>query len=144
MKQPLHTVYLSLGANIGDCRHTLNQAIRLLDASVGTVIRRSSFLETEPWGFRSSNMFVNAAVCLRTVMSPHEVLRATQGIEKQLGRTSKSAGGEYHDRPIDIDILLYDDIRIDTPGLCIPHPLMHRRDFVMIPLREIMPADMAI
>lgn len=62
----------------------------------------------------------------------------TQEIERSMGRTVKSVNGQYHDRIIDIDILLYDDITIDTPELKIPHPLMHERDFVMIPLREIM------
>ncbi len=137
----LHILYLALGANIGDREQTMNRAIELIEGAVGTVVRRSSFIETEPWGFLSSNRFINAVVCVHTALSPFEVLRATQNIEKQLGRTVKSAGGEYHDRPIDIDILLYDDIHVDTPELCIPHPLMHERDFVMVPLREIMDGE---
>lgn len=137
----LHILYLALGANIGDREQTMNRAIELIEGAVGTVVRRSSFIETEPWGFLSSNRFINAAVCVHTALSTFEVLRATQNIEKQLGRTVKSSGGEYHDRPIDIDILLYDDIHVDTPELCIPHPLMHERDFVMIPLREIMDGE---
>lgn len=133
-----HTVYLSLGSNIGDRRRTIDDAIDMIGDTVGTVVRRSSLIETEPWGFRSPNMFLNAAVCVCTAMSPFELLRATQDIEKRLGRMLKSTDGIYHDRPIDIDILLYDDLAIDTPELTIPHPLMYGRDFVMTPLREIM------
>lgn len=134
----LHTVYLSLGSNIGDRRRTIDDAIDMIGDTVGTVVRRSSLVETEPWGFRSPNMFLNVAVCVRTAMSPFELLRATQDIEKRLGRMLKSTDGIYHDRSIDIDILLYDDLEIDTPELTIPHPLMYGRDFVMTPLREIM------
>jgi len=136
-----HTVYLSLGSNMGDSRNTLHAAVQLINSMVGTVVRRSSLIETEPWGFSSPNRFVNAAVCVHTALSPFEVLKATQDIERRLGRTSKTTGSVYHDRPIDIDILLYDDARIDTPELTIPHPLMYKRDFVMIPLREIMPGQ---
>lgn len=139
--QGLHVLYLALGANTGNREHTINRAIELIEGAVGTVVRRSSFIETEPWGFRSSNRFINAAVCVHTPLSPLEVLEVTQDIERQLGRTVKSSDGEYHDRPIDIDILLYDEVSIDTPRLCIPHPLMHERDFVMIPLREIMDGE---
>ena len=100
-------------------------------------MRQSSLISTEPWGFESDNRFVNAAVLCETMLSPREVLLATQQIERELGRTHKSVDGHYADRLIDIDILLYDDLRVDEPDLQIPHPLMLKRDFVMIPLREI-------
>lgn len=129
---------MSLGANLGDREATINRAIERIGELIGTVERRSALLVTEPWGFRSANKFVNAAVRCATELSPRRVLELTQRIERELGRTSKSAGGEYHDRPIDIDILLYDDITVDEPDLKIPHPLMYGRDFVMVPLREIM------
>ena len=74
----------------------------------------------------------------RTALSPRQVLEQTQLIERELGRRRKSVGGCYADRPIDIDILLYDDITVDEPDLKIPHPLMHERDFVMMPLNEIL------
>lgn len=109
-----------------------------MEKQIGTVVRRSAFYETEPWGFESSNRFINAAVCSTTSLSPRGVLEATQRIERDLGRMSKSANGQYHDRVIDIDILLYDDIRVDEPDLKIPHPLMYEREFVMVPLKEIM------
>lgn len=133
----MHTVYLSLGTNLGDKEANINRAIEKINDSVGTVLRTSSFIETEPWGFDSSNTFLNAALCVETNLSPGQLLNATQLIEREMGRTHKSVNRVYHDRLIDIDILLYDDISISTPALTIPHPLMQERDFVMIPLREI-------
>ena len=85
------------------------------------------------------NHFVNAVVACETSLSPLRLLKETQAIEREMGRTQKSVNGVYHDRIIDIDILLYDDLRIDYPNLKIPHPLMHQRDFVMIPLAEVLP-----
>lgn len=134
----MHTVYLGLGTNLGDRRHNIAEAVRLIGERVGTVRRLSSMFETEPWGFSSDNMFVNAAVKVDTMLSPRGVLEATQAIERIMGRTEKSANRQYHDRLIDIDILIYDDVKIDEPDLKIPHPLMHERDFVMRPLGEIL------
>ena len=133
-----HIAYLSLGSNLGDRHATMRRAIDMLNAGAGTVDRQSSPIETEPWGFESPNRFLNMCVRLTTTLTPEQLLLATQAIERQLGRTMKSDSGQYHDRPIDIDILTYDDLHIATPTLTIPHPLMHERDFVMIPLREIM------
>lgn len=130
--------YLSLGTNLGDKRKNIAVAIKNIGELVGDVVRQSALYETEPWGFRSDNRFVNAAVCVDTQLSPRRLLEVTQRIEREMGRTLKSAGGEYHDRIIDIDILLYGDLHIDEPDLKIPHPLMHERDFVMTPLNEIM------
>ncbi len=129
-------VYLGLGSNLGD-RHTLLlKAINLLAQRVGRLVYCSSFIETEPWGFTSEHCFMNAVALFKTTLTPREVLTVTQEIERQLGRTKKS-DGSYHDRLIDIDILLYGDVHIDEPDLKIPHPLMHERDFVMRPLREV-------
>lgn len=130
--------YLSLGTNLGDKRKNIAEAIKNIGELVGDVVRQSALYETEPWGFRSDNRFVNAAVCVDTRLSPRRLLEVTQRIEREMGRTLKSDGGEYHDRIIDIDILLYGDLHIDEPDLKIPHPLMHERDFVMTPLNEIM------
>lgn len=132
------TVYLALGTNLGDKEGNIREAIRRIGETVGKVIRTSSMMITEPWGFESENTFVNAAVCVETVLPPRQLLAATQQIERQMGRTKKSVDGEYHDRIIDIDILLYGDERINEPGLVIPHPSMHERDFMMIPLNEIL------
>ncbi len=133
-------LYLSLGSNLGDREDMLRRAITLIEERVGAVQRVSSFIETEPWGFESEHPFLNAAVMVLTTLSPIECLDATQQIERELGRKKKSKGGKYHDRPIDIDLLLYGDLKLSTPRLTIPHPHMYERDFVMIPLREILPS----
>ena len=133
-----HIAYLSLGSNLGDRHATMQQAILLLDSQAGTVDRVSSAIETEPWGFESANKFLNMCVRIITTLSPEQLLATTKEIEQQLGRTTKSVNGQYHDRPIDIDILTYDDLHINTPSLTLPHPHKHERDFVMIPLREIL------
>jgi len=141
----LHQVYLGLGSNMGQRQMLLEQAIRLIGERVGKVLRQSSFIETEPWGFESPNKFLNAVVRCETDMTPRQLLKTTQQIERDMGRKKKSRASllaprtlpSYADRPIDIDILLYDDITIDEPDLKIPHPLMHERDFVMTPLNEI-------
>ena len=93
--------------------------------------------ESKPWGFRSDHDFLNCVVCVSTTLTPRRLLLATQRIERNMGRTQKSTDGTYHDRIIDIDILLYDDLNIAEPDLVIPHPLMHERPFVMEPLNEI-------
>lgn len=133
-----HIAYLSLGSNLGDRHATMQSAILLLGKQAGTVDRVSSAIETEPWGFKSANKFLNMCVRIITTLSPEQLLATTKDIELQLGRTTKSVNGQYHDRPIDIDILTYDDLHINTPSLTLPHPHMHERDFVMIPLREIL------
>lgn len=131
-------VYLSLGSNLGDRHSIMRSAIELIDSRIGNVTAVSSFIETKPVGFKSENDFINCAVCLYTAMSPFALLEATQQIERELGRKSKSVGGVYSDRPIDIDILLYGNAVIESPILKIPHPQMRKRDFVMKPLREIL------
>lgn len=133
-----HLVYLSLGTNLGDREGNLRKAVMLIGERVGTVIRQSSLIETEPWGFQSVNRFLNAAILCESTLSPRQLLKATQRIERDMGRTNKSGAEGYADRVIDIDILLYDDIKVDEPDLKIPHPLMYERDFVMIPLKEIL------
>ena len=145
-----HQVYLGLGSNLGRRKVLLKRAIQLIGERVGEVVRQSSFIETEPWGFESKHKFLNGVILCETDKSPREVLMLTQQIERDLGRKKKSTcrppvystdscllSPDYIDRPIDIDILLYDDLTIDEPDLKIPHPLMQQRDFVMIPLREI-------
>ena len=134
----MHTVYLSLGSNLGDREATMRRAIGLLNERVGSVDRQSSFIETEPWGFESTNKFLNMCVRLLTTLSPEQLLLATKQIERELGRTQKSVNGQYHDRPIDIDILMYDDVHLDSDDLKLPHPHMQEREFVMKPLREIL------
>ena len=134
----MHIAYLGLGSNLGDRRRVMSETIERINELIGDVLSRSAFYETEPWGFVSDNTFLNAAVCVNTALSPFQLLEATQNIEREMGRTTKSESGVYHDRVIDIDILLYDDLHISTPELTVPHPLMHEREFVMKPLGEIL------
>ena len=133
-----HKVYFSLGSNLGDKEGNIREAISRIGELIGEVDRQSTLLATEPWGFESDNIFVNAAIRCTTSLSPFEILNITQNIERAMGRTLKSVDGQYHDRIIDIDILIYDDLHITTPQLTLPHPLMKERDFVMIPLKEIL------
>ena len=137
MTETLHITYLGLGSNLGDKVENINVAIQRIEELIGRVVRQSALHLSKPWGFESDNSFVNAVVACQTSLSPRQLLKATQMIEREMGRTEKSLNGIYHDRIIDIDILLYDDWHIDYPDLKIPHPLMRNRDFVMVPLREI-------
>lgn len=135
-----HTVYFSLGTNLGDKEKNIQEALGKIEEQIGSLVRQSALYVTEPWGFRSDNTFVNACACYKTTLSPLQILALTQEIERKMGRTRKSSDGQYHDRIIDIDILLYDDISLHTDELTIPHPLMQEREFVMKPLSEILPS----
>ena len=144
-------LYLSLGSNQGDRAENIENAISLLNIELKTPYKAiSSFLETEPWGFESEQKFLNAAVHyklqLKEGYNPEAealmILEICKDIERRLGRkegVEYNEAGErvYHNRPIDIDILLFGDHKIDCPELTIPHKLMYERDFVMIPLKEI-------
>lgn len=130
-------VYLGLGSNLGNGRENLTRAIEALQDDAGAVVAVSSFVNSEPWGFRSANMFTNAVVAIETLLAPEVLLDCTQRIERQMGRLSGRKEGEpYEDRIIDIDILYYDDLHIQTARLTIPHPLIQQRPFVLEPLRE--------
>ena len=133
-----HTVYLGLGTNLGDREANMLEACRRIEKLIGPIVRQSAFFVTQPWGFQSQHQFLNAAICCHTTLSPRQVLQLTQQIEREMGRTRKSADHVYHDRIIDIEILLYDRLTVDEPDLHIPHPLMHQRDFVMKPLQQIL------
>lgn len=132
-------VYFSLGTNLGEKEQNLRLAVRKIEERIGKVISLSAFYATAPWGFSSENMFLNAAVCVETELPPLSVLHLTQEMECEIGRAHKSVNGIYSDRLIDIDLLLYDNLVLDTPELKLPHPLMHERRFVMEPLVEIAP-----
>ena len=133
-----NTVYLGLGSNEGNRAALLEQAIALLAERAGTVVSRSSILETEPWGFASEHKFLNMVVAIDTSLTPTRLLDVTQRIERQLGRRKKTSSN-YQDRPIDIDILLYANRIIHTTRLDVPHPLILQREFVWRPLLEIAP-----
>ena len=130
-------VFLGLGTNLGDKRNNLLTAVTNIEEKIGKVTSLSSFYETEPWGFKSDNSFLNAALCVETSLEPSAILHIIKEIEIEMGRIQKSVNKVYSDRPIDIDILLYNDMIMKSDELTIPHPLMTERDFVMKPLVEI-------
>lgn len=140
MNVQIHTVYLSLGSNKGDRQKNLNLAIEQISNRIGSIVGQSDFFVTEPMGFKSPHLFYNAAIGIKTTHTAADILKITQQIEKELGRKRKSVNGVYHDRVIDIDILLYDDNIINSPELQIPHPRMKERRFVLEPLAQIAPA----
>ncbi len=132
------TTYLSLGSNLGDRKQLLHTAINEIAERVGRIEAISSCIETEPVGFDSVHLFLNMAVRVRTELNPYELLKVLKQLERDLGRTRKSHDGVHYDRTIDIDILLYDNLEINSEELQIPHPRMWERDFVMRPLKEIL------
>ena len=132
------TTYLSLGSNLGDRKQLLHTAINEIAERVGRVEAISSCIETEPVGFDSVHLFLNMAVRVTTELNPYELLKVLKQLERDLGRTRKSHDGVHYDRTIDIDILLYDNLEVNSEELKIPHPRMWERDFVMRPLKEIL------
>ena len=134
----MHKVYLSLGTNLGNRKRNIREAIEKIEELIGVVLRQSALYETKPWGFSSPNDFINSCILVDTILAPRQLMEKLQEIEKEMGRTLKSINGEYHDRIIDIDTLMYDDLKINEPDLVIPHPLMEEREFVMVPLKEIL------
>lgn len=141
--------YLAFGTNLGDKERNISEAYHRVGERIGEITDCSSLYYSKPWGFASDNDFVNSVACVKTALTPRQLLAATQQIEREMGRSTKSTGGEYHDRIIDIDIVLYEEctedgfrsLHIDEPDLKIPHPLMQERDFVMMPLNEVLNAD---
>ena len=129
-------VYISIGSNLGDREENCRKAIKLLKENGIAVKKQSRMYETEPWGVKDQPKFINMAIEAETDKKPEELLRVLKEIEKEIGRKETAKWGP---RIIDLDILLYDNLVIDTPELKIPHPLLHERDFVLKPLCEIAP-----
>lgn len=131
--------FLSLGSNLGNRRKNITAAIARISEKTGKIVALSDYYETEPWGFESDAKFLNLVVEVETDLHLYDLLRTTQKIERETGRKEKSVGGVYKDRIIDIDILFYDNIVLETNDLTVPHPLLHKRRFVLQPLAEIAP-----
>lgn len=132
---PLKT-YLLLGANLGDRAHTLRRATDRIAERVGPVVQQSRLYETAPWGVTDQPMFLNQVLVVETVLEPEAVLDQTQAIEQELGRVRHEQWGA---RTIDIDILYYGQLILQTDRLTIPHPYLHLRRFTLVPLAEIAP-----
>ncbi len=134
----MHLAYLSVGANLGDPLDNCRQGIDLLCAHHQvSLVACSPFYKTEPVDYRDQNWFVNAALSIRTELSPMALLDFTQSIQSRLGR--KSGGIRFGPRHLDLDIIFYDDLVMDQPRLVIPHPRMHKRRFVLQPICDIDP-----
>ena len=130
--------YLSLGSNLGDKVDNLQQALAKIDQDAGTILSISNFYASEPWGFQTTNQFLNICISLETTLTPDALLSLFQQIESHIGRTKHESEG-YESRIIDIDILTFGQLQIETDNLIIPHPEIENRNFVLIPLREIAP-----
>lgn len=145
----MNKVTLLIGGNQGDRRALMEEATEQIRERIGSVVALSGVYETEPWGEFEDNpqAFLNRGLVVETTLSPWQVLRTALAIEKDLGRqrshlsplTSHPSPRKYHSRPMDIDLIFYDDLVVDTPELTLPHPRMHLRRFVLEPLAEIIP-----
>ena len=131
-----HTAYVALGSNLGDKEGNLRSALELLEEHGVEVVKVSTFICTEPYGVTDQPQFLNGACKVRTSMTPLALLHTLLKIEQEMGRVRLRHWGE---RNIDLDLLLYEDVIMDTPELKLPHPDMQNRDFVLLPLAEIAP-----
>lgn len=130
-----HTVYLSLGTNLGDRVANLRQAIASLSPQM-RVKKKSKVYETPPWGYTEQEAFLNQVVMVTTYLEPEQLLKHIKRLEVALGR---KASFRYGPRLIDLDILFFDDLILETPALTIPHPHVHERGFVLVPMMDIAP-----
>lgn len=131
----MNKVFLGIGTNIGNRENNLKEAVAMIEEHVGKVLNSSSVYETEPWGFQSDDGFLNLVVKAETKLTPSGLLGRILMIESLMGRVR--GPNRYSSRPIDIDILLYEEMIIDQESLKIPHPLLQERRFVLVPLCEI-------
>lgn len=131
-----NTVYLSLGSNIGDRESYLQKALQFIDVRIGKVIIASRIYNSSPWGNRNQNEFLNQVIRIETTYSPQDILSIISEIEKELNRVREH---KWAARTLDIDILFFNSEVLNLPNLSIPHPLLHERKFVLIPMNEIAP-----
>lgn len=131
-----HTAFVALGSNLGDREENLHRALELLMQKGIEIVKVSTFIETEPYGVTDQPRFLNGVCQIKTVLKPLELLRLLLAVENEMGRVRLRHWGE---RNIDLDLLLYEDVIMDTEELRLPHPDMANRDFVMLPLAEIAP-----
>lgn len=139
MTQNLADAFIALGGNVGDVRATFDQAVAML--CDGTAVRlkaRSSDYRTPPWGVTDQPPFINAVIAVATALAPHDLFARALAVERALGR-DRSKERRWGPRPIDIDLLAYDDRVLTDPDLTLPHPRMFERAFVLAPLAEIAP-----
>ena len=133
----MHKVYLGIGGNLGNKQKNFKEVYQKIENELGEIVKASSIYETPPWGFTSDDVFWNSVIKISTIYSPEVLLSKIQLIEKSFGR--KQGNEKYSSREIDIDILYFDYLFIETDELIIPHPHIDKRKFVLVPLAEIAP-----
>lgn len=133
----MHQVFLSIGGNLGNKRANFDKVYTHIQNELGCIVLRSSVYETPAWGFVSEDSFWNQVLCIETLLNPSEILEKIKKIDAAFGR--KRSGNGYSSREMDIDILYFEDNIINTENLTIPHPLLHKRLFVLVPLAEVAP-----
>ena len=130
---------VALGGNLGNVRDTLDRAVAMLcDGATVRLVARSSDYRTPPWGVKDQPPFVNLTIAVETSLTPHALLARAQAVEHALGR-ERAQERRWGPRPVDIDIIAYDDLAVDEPDLTLPHPRLFERAFVLVPLAEIAP-----
>ena len=133
------SVFVLLGSNLGDRELLVNQACKMIGERCGTIVAKSRLYESEPWGFKSEHWFLNQVVKLETSLSPDALMQKLLEIEKELGRDRSVPHEGYVSRPMDLDILYFDNEIIDTQMVIAPHPRLHQRRFTLLPLCDIAP-----
>ncbi len=128
------TSFLGLGSNLGNRKKNLDSAISHLKSKAGSIVKASEVYESEPWGLKNQNFYLNQVIELKTSMSPKNLLKCCKSIENKMGRSRSIKWGE---RNIDIDILYFSEIILNEDNLTIPHPLIQERKFVLVPLNEL-------
>ena len=131
--------FILLGSNMGDREVVLDNAIKEIEKRCGRIVNKSSLYESEPWGFDTDLYFLNQAIAVETDLEPHDLLKELLTIEAELGRRRNENHIGYESRPIDLDIIYIDDMINEDDDLILPHPRMHLRRFVLVPLSEISP-----
>ena len=133
------SVFVLLGSNLGERELLVNQACKMMGERCGEIVAKSRLYESEPWGFQSEHWFLNQVVKISTSMSPDDLMLTLLSIEKELGRDRTTPHEGYVSRPMDLDILYYDNEIIDTQLVAVPHPRLHQRRFTLLPLCDIAP-----
>lgn len=131
--------FILLGSNMGDREVILDMAIKEIEKRCGRIVKKSSLYESEPWGFDTDLYFLNQAIAVETNHKPHDLLKELLTIEAELGRKRTENHIGYESRPIDLDIIYIDDLVNEEDDLILPHPRLHLRRFVLVPLCEISP-----
>ena len=131
--------FILLGSNLGERESLLKKAITMIGESCGDIVNLSKIYETEPWGFVAENNFLNQVIMIKTKLGPHDLLKELLSIETVLGRQRDETKKGYSSRPMDLDVLYYDDLIVDEEDLILPHPRLHQRRFTLLPLCDIAP-----